>query len=54
MWIFLQELIAGKGVFQGIQEGNAFFIANAVAFGVLLVGLTGWLAFQGEEDYTKA
>jgi hypothetical protein len=52
-WIFLQELITGKGVVQGIQEGDLFFIANAVVFGVLLAGLTGFLALQGSNDYTR-
>ena len=53
VWVFLQELVTGKGIFKGLEEGDAFFIANAVAFGVCVVGLTGWLALQGEDDYTK-
>ena len=53
VWIFAQELITGKGVFKGIDEGDFFFVANAGLFGVIVVGLTGWLAFQGEDDYTK-
>ena len=54
VWIFLQELITGKGVFDGIDEGNMFFIANAGIFGVGLLGLTVWLAIKGDDDYTKA
>jgi hypothetical protein len=53
VWIFLQELITGKGIFKGLEENDMFFIANAAAFGVCLVSLTAWLAIQGSEDYTK-
>lgn len=53
VWIFLQELVTGKGVLQGIDEGNWFFLLNAGVFGVGVVGLTGWLALQGADDYTK-
>jgi hypothetical protein len=53
VWIFLQELITGKGVIQGIQEGNLFFLANAGIFGVSVLTLTVWLAIKGANDYTK-
>jgi hypothetical protein len=53
VWVFAQELIGGKGIFQGLEEGDLFYTANAVAFGVCVVGLTGFLAFKGSEDYTK-
>ena len=53
VWVFLQELVTGKGVIKGIDEGDLFFIANAVLFGLSLVALTGWLAIKGEDDYTK-
>mmetsp|Transcript_17143 Transcript_17143/g.27799 ORF Transcript_17143/g.27799 Transcript_17143/m.27799 type:complete len:146 (+) Transcript_17143:90-527(+) len=53
VWVFLQELITGKGIFKGLEEGDAFFIANAAAFGLTVVGLTAWLAIQGTDDYTK-
>ena len=49
---FLQELIQGKGVFKGLEEGdpvNLAFLALAV---VSTGGMTAWLAFQGEADYT--
>ena len=49
---FLQELIQGKGVFQGIAEGDPI---NNVFFGVALVstlGLTAFLAIKGNDDYT--
>ena len=48
---FLQELITGKGVVQGIQEGDPSNIAGLAAFGVSVVGLTAWLAIQGDDDY---
>jgi len=53
VWVFLQELVTGKGIFQGLDEGNWFFLLNAGLFGVGVVGLTGWLAIQGDDDYTK-
>jgi hypothetical protein len=53
VWVFLQELVTGKGVIKGIDEGDAFFIANGVLFALTLVGLTGWLAIKGDNDYTK-
>ena len=53
VWVFLQELISGKGVVQGIQEGDILFLVNAGLFGFLLVGLTGWLTYQGADDFTK-
>ena len=52
VWIFLQELVTGKGVFKGIDEGNWFFLLNLGMFGVALVGLTGFLALKGADDYT--
>ncbi|OEU22381.1 hypothetical protein FRACYDRAFT_273868 [Fragilariopsis cylindrus CCMP1102] len=53
IWIFLQELITGKGVFKGLDEGDWFFTANAAIFGVIVVGFTGFLALKGDDDYTK-
>ena len=53
VWVFLQELITGKGVVQGIQEGDWFFVANAGLFGVSVLALTVWLAIKGDNDYTK-
>eukprot|EP00531_Pseudo-nitzschia_arenysensis_P021207 CAMPEP_0116151568 /NCGR_PEP_ID=MMETSP0329-20121206/20168_1 /TAXON_ID=697910 /ORGANISM="Pseudo-nitzschia arenysensis, Strain B593" /LENGTH=140 /DNA_ID=CAMNT_0003648193 /DNA_START=65 /DNA_END=487 /DNA_ORIENTATION=- len=54
VWIFLQELVTGKGVLQGIDEGNWFFLLNEGLFAVGILGLTGWLAIKGDDDYTKA
>ena len=54
VWIFLQELVTGKGVLKGIDEGDWFFLFNEALFGVCIVGLTGWLAIKGDDDYTKA
>lgn len=52
VWIFLQELVTGKGVIKGIEEGDVFFLANFALFSVCVVGLTGYLALQGDDDYT--
>lgn len=45
--------MTGKGVFKGIEDGDIFFLANLGLFGVTVVGLTGWLAIKGDDDYTK-
>jgi len=39
---------------QGIDDGNWFFLFNEALFGMAVLGLTGWLAIQGDDDYTKA
>lgn len=38
---------------QGLQEGNFFNIAMAGLTAVTVVGLTAWLAIQGDDDYVK-
>ena len=48
---FLQELITGKGVVQGIQEGDPVNLACVAAFAVTVLGLTTWLAIKGDDDY---
>lgn len=53
VWVFLQELITGKGVFKGIEEGDLFFVANLGLAVLSMVGLTAWLAIKGDDDYTK-
>lgn len=49
--VFIQELIQGKGVIQGIQEGNPVNLAIFAATVVFLVGFTGFLALKGENSY---
>lgn len=51
--VFLQELVQGKGALQGIQEGDPVNIACAAATFVALVGLTGFLASKGDDDYVN-
>ena len=49
-FVLLQELITGKGVVQGLQEGNPF---NMVCLGIGVVGilgLTAFLAVKGKES----
>jgi hypothetical protein len=53
VFTFLQELIQGKGVIQGLQEGDALNIAILGASVVTVVGLTAFLAIKGVDDYTK-
>jgi hypothetical protein len=50
---FLQELIQGKGVFKGIEEGNPINLAVLALAGVSTLGLTVFLAIKGDDDYTK-
>ncbi|KAL7581633.1 hypothetical protein ACA910_022184 [Epithemia clementina (nom. ined.)] len=51
--VFLQELIQGKGVVQGIQEGDPVNLAAAAAVFVMTAGLTAFLAFKGDDDYVN-
>lgn len=52
-FVFLQELIQGKGVISGIQEGDPINIAAAGAFFITLLGFTGFLALKGDDDYVN-
>lgn len=51
--VLLQELVFGKGVVQGIQDGDFGALFMAGIFGVSVVGLTGWLALKGDESDIK-
>lgn len=47
--VLLQELITGKGVIQGLSDGD--FVSYALLGATLLsvVGLSAFLAFKGKE-----
>lgn len=45
-----QELITGKGVIAGVQEGNVVNLAVLGATVVSVVGLTAFLAFKGDDE----
>lgn len=49
--VVLQEVIQGKGVIDGIREGDPVNIAIAAGFAVTALGLTGYLALKGDDDY---
>ena len=49
--VFAQELIQGKGVIEGIQSGDPVNLACLAATAVSILGLTVWLAIQGDDDY---
>jgi hypothetical protein len=51
--VFLQELIQGKGVIQGIQEGDPIDLACLAAAGVTILGFTVFLAIKGDDDYVS-
>ena len=49
--VLLQELITGKGVVQGLQEGNFLNIAFLGVTVVSVVGLSAFLAIKGKEKF---
>lgn len=51
IFVLLQEIITGKGVVQGIQDGDPFSMGCAVATVVSILGLTAFLALKGSDDY---
>ena len=51
--VLLQELVFGKGVVQGIQDGDLGAIFMLGITGVSVLGLTGWLALKGNENDIK-
>ena len=51
--VFVQELIQGKGVVQGVSEGDPINLATLGLVVVTTVALTGFLAVQGDDDYVN-
>lgn len=51
--VFIQELIQGKGVIQGVTDGDPINLAILGAVVVSTIGLTGFLALQGDDDYVN-
>lgn len=49
--VVLQELITGKGVIQGLQEGNPINIAMLGLTGFSGIALTVWLAIKGKDTF---
>jgi hypothetical protein len=49
--VLLQELITGKGVVQGLQEGNFLNIAFLGVTVVSVVGLSAFLAIKGKDKF---
>lgn len=49
--VLLQEALTGKGVIQGISEGDALSMACFVATLVVIGGLTAFLAIKGADNY---
>ncbi len=48
--VLLQELVTGKGVVEGIQEGNVFNLAMTGITGVSILGLTLFLLLKGKDS----
>ena len=48
--VLIQELLFGKGVIQGIQDGDFGAKLMVGLTGVTILGLTGWLALKGNES----
>ena len=51
--VLLQELVQGKSVVQGVQEGDPLNLALLGGFVVSVVDLSGWLAIKGDDDYVN-
>jgi len=51
VWVLLQELISGKGIIQGLSEGDPANYIGVGAFAVTVLGLTAFLAIKGANDY---
>ena len=49
--ILIQELVQGKGVIQGLQEGDPVNYIVAGGFFVTVLGFTAFLAIKGDDDY---
>ena len=49
--VVAQELVTGKGVIDGIQEGNALNMVCLAATVASILGLTIVLAFKGSDNY---
>jgi hypothetical protein len=49
--VFLQELITGKGVIEGIQNGNVMNMAFVGGTVLSILGLTAFLASKGDDEY---
>eukprot|EP00594_Rhizosolenia_setigera_P011631 CAMPEP_0178961694 /NCGR_PEP_ID=MMETSP0789-20121207/13878_1 /TAXON_ID=3005 /ORGANISM="Rhizosolenia setigera, Strain CCMP 1694" /LENGTH=144 /DNA_ID=CAMNT_0020645615 /DNA_START=116 /DNA_END=550 /DNA_ORIENTATION=+ len=50
VFVLLQELITGKGVIAGLQDGDIFSYICLGLTGVTVVGLTAFLAIKGKEN----
>lgn len=48
--VLLQELVTGKGVIQGLQEGNIFNIAMLGITAVSVLALSAFLAAKGKDS----
>jgi hypothetical protein len=51
VFVLIQELIQGKGVVEGLQQGDPLNLACAGIAVLSIVGLTGFLALKGSDDY---
>jgi hypothetical protein len=51
VFVFLQEAIFGKGIVQGITEGDPIYIACLASFFASVGGLTIFLAIKGADNY---
>jgi hypothetical protein len=49
--VLLQEAITGKGVIQGISEGEPFYVACFIFTMMSIGGLSLFLAFKGADNY---
>jgi hypothetical protein len=52
--IFLQELIQGHGVVEGIRDGDIVNYIFLGGFAIGVVGLTVWLAIKGDDKFVDS
>lgn len=48
--VLLQEAISGKGVVDSVRDGDAVGYVFLGVAGITTIGLTIWLAIQGDES----
>ena len=51
IFVILQEAVTGKGVIQGITEGDPLFIVGLAVTAASIVALSVLLAIKGDDNY---
>jgi hypothetical protein len=51
--VFVQELIQGKGIIQGMRDGDPINVAGLGLVAFVTLAFTAFLALKGEDDYVE-